>query len=96
MGVDRLALMLEQLEAPVDSPDIYVLSVVGDATRTLALTLADRLRQAVGARVIVHLGSGKLKAQMKKADASGARFALIIGEDELAAARYRSRLARNG
>ena len=76
--------MLEQLEAPVDAPDIYVLSV-GDAARTLALTLADRLRQAVGARVIVHLGSGKLKAQMKKADASGARFALIIGEDELAA-----------
>ena len=84
MGVDRLALMLEQLESPADAPDLYALSV-GDAARTQALSLADRLRRATGARVIVHLGSGKLKAQMKKADASGARFALIIGEDELAA-----------
>tara|TARA_A100001035_G_scaffold194248_1_gene155350 strand:- start:208 stop:1476 length:1269 start_codon:yes stop_codon:yes gene_type:complete len=84
MGVDRLALMLEQLEAPADAPDLYALSV-GDAARTQALTLADRLRRATGASVIVHLGQGKLKAQMKKADASGARFALIIGEDELAA-----------
>ena len=84
MGVDRLALMLEHLEASIETPDIYVISV-GDAGRTQALTLAEQLRSSVGARVIVHLGSGKLKAQMKKADASGARFGLIIGEDEIAA-----------
>ena len=84
MGVDRLALMLEHLEASIETPDIYVISV-GDAGRTQALTLAEQLRLSVGARVIVHLGSGKLKAQMKKADASGARFGLIIGEDEIAA-----------
>ena len=84
MGVDRLALMLEHLEASIETPDIYVISI-GDAARTQALTLAEQLRSSVGARVIVHLGSGKLKAQMKKADASGARFGLIIGEDEIAA-----------
>ena len=35
--------------------------------------------------MLLHAGSGGFKAQMKKADASGARYALIVGEDELAA-----------
>lgn len=38
-----------------------------------------------GYTVLVHCGAGKFKAQMKKADASGAELALILGEDEVAA-----------
>ncbi|MGA0115600.1 MAG: His/Gly/Thr/Pro-type tRNA ligase C-terminal domain-containing protein, partial [Burkholderiales bacterium] len=43
--------------------------------------VAERLRDA-GLAVILHCGSGSFKSQMKKADGSGARFAVIIGDDE--------------
>lgn len=84
IGVDRLALMLEQVSHEDPSPHVYAISV-GDSARTQVLLLAEQLRQQLGARVVVHLGAGKLKAQMKKADASGAKLALIVAEDELAA-----------
>jgi len=49
-----------------------------------AFTLAEQLR-STGLDVVLHCGGGSFKSQMKKADASGAEFALIIGDDELAA-----------
>ena len=50
------------------------------------LALAERLRDAIpGLRLLVNSGGGSFKSQFKKADKSGARFALILGEDELAA-----------
>ena len=49
------------------------------------MTLAERLRDAVpGLRLLVNAGAGSFKSQLKKADKSGACFALILGEDELA------------
>ena len=47
----------------------------------MAGVLAEQLRDA-GLRVVLHCGGGSFKSQMKKADGSGARFALIIGDDE--------------
>lgn len=94
MGVDRLALMLEQRSDQDDPPHVYAISV-GDSARTQVLLLAEQLRHRLGARVIVHLGAGKLKAQMKKADASGAPLALIVAEDELAAGEVSLRDLRN-
>jgi histidyl-tRNA synthetase len=68
------------------------------------MALAQDLRR-LGLAVRVHMGGGKLKTQMKRADASGARFALILGEDEIAAGevslkwlredRPQERLSRN-
>lgn len=48
------------------------------------------------ARVIVHCGDGKFKAQMKKADASGARVAVILGEDEIASGTVGIKKLREG
>lgn len=84
MGVERLILLLEQLapELPA-AADVYLLSTVAPAA---ALVLAEELRAALPAlRVQSHCGGGSLKSQMKKADKSGARWAVIVGEDEYAA-----------
>ena len=50
------------------------------------LVLAEQLRDA-GLRVELHCGGGSLKSQLKRADRSGARYALLLGETELAAAQ---------
>jgi histidyl-tRNA synthetase len=84
MGVERLlALMEEQkVDVPLPSPDAYVVHV-GEAADRFALDAVERLRDA-GARIVLHCGGGSFKSQMKKADQSGARYALIIGDDEAA------------
>ena len=62
--------------------DVYVIHQGGD-TATSAFLIAERLRDA-GLDVIFHAGEASMKSQMKRADASGAEFAVIIGETELA------------
>ncbi len=85
MGVERLlALMVEMgVVAPTAGPDVYVVNVGEQATR-FAMIVAETLRDA-GLRVTLHCGGGSFKSQMKKADASGARHAVIIGDDEAVA-----------
>jgi histidyl-tRNA synthetase len=63
--------------------DVYVLHQ-GGVTQQRAFLLAERLRDA-GLDVILHAGDASLKSQMKKADASGAEYAAIVGEVEAAA-----------
>ena len=86
MGVERLlALMVEcGKEIPNSVPDVYVVHQ-GEAATGFAWETVRYLR-AVGLKAILHCGDGSFKAQMKKADASGARFAVIIGDDEAHAA----------
>ncbi len=93
MGLDRLVLMVEESRPKAGSVDIYMVSV-GNQERTKALVLAERIRRELGLITLVHAGSGRLKAQMKKADMSGARAALIIGEQELACDQVTVRLLR--
>jgi len=88
MGMERiLELMKEQglIEKEVPSCDVYWLHTGGQALIP-SLIYAERLRSA-GIDVIVHAASdgnsSSLKSQMKKADLSGAMYAVIIGEDEL-------------
>ncbi|MCS6786579.1 MAG: histidine--tRNA ligase [Thiobacillaceae bacterium] len=85
IGLERLlALLAETGWTGAEPPaDAYIVHV-GAAAGRVALGLAERLRDA-GLRVLLHGAGGSFKAQMKKADASGARFALILGEDEAAA-----------
>ncbi len=85
LGCERLiALMKDSGRAPVAPlPDAYVLQQ-GEGTLEYAFAIADALR-AAGHSVVQHAGGGGFKSQMKKADASGARVALIVGEDELRA-----------
>jgi histidyl-tRNA synthetase len=85
MGCERLvALMMDSGRAPAaPRPDAYVLHQ-GVAAEAYAFALADALRTA-GHAVVLHAGGGSFKSQMKKADASGAWAALIVGEDEVRA-----------
>ncbi len=84
MGVERLLALLEeqQFQAPEQPADAYVVHQ-GEAADRFALQAAEALREQ-GLHVILHCGGGSFKAQMKKADASGARYAVIIGDEEAA------------
>jgi histidyl-tRNA synthetase len=83
MGNERLiALLRDSGRAPaVRPPDAYLLSH-GEGTQEYALTLAETLRGA-GYAIVQHAGGGSFKSQMRKADASGALAALIVGADEV-------------
>jgi histidyl-tRNA synthetase len=85
MGNERLiALMRDAGRArPANPPHAYVV-YQGEGTLEYALDLAEELRR-LGHRIVQHAGEGGFKSQMRKADASGARYALIVGEDELRA-----------
>ena len=82
MGVERLLALLrsEARDAPQRVPDAYLVHH-GELADRLAPSTAERLRDADLA-VLVHCGGGSFKSQMRRADASGARFAIIIGDDE--------------
>ena len=85
MGLDRLALMLDESLVLPATADIYIASM-GVPARSQALLLAEKIRDTLtGLRVVSHCAEGKFKAQLKKADASGAQVALVIGDDEAAA-----------
>jgi histidyl-tRNA synthetase len=85
MGVERLlALLVDQGGAPeLAAPDVYLVHQ-GEAAQRAAFLAAEALRSG-GIDVLMHLGGGSFKSQMKKADASGAAYAVIIGDDEAAA-----------
>lgn len=85
IGMERLLDLWQQSDAVAAAPecDVYVVHQGEPAQRRAAL-LAETLRDA-GHRVLVHAGSSGFKSQFKRADASGAAVALIIGADELAA-----------
>jgi histidyl-tRNA synthetase len=84
LGVERiLELMREQaVEADASQCDVYIVHS-GDETLAAAVNAAERLRDA-GLDVLMHAGGGSFKSQFKRADASGAGWAVIVGEDELA------------
>ncbi|AYA02840.1 histidine--tRNA ligase [Acinetobacter sp. WCHAc010034] len=89
MGMERLLLLLEQVEdnAPVRDCEIFLVSDA--AVQGKALVLAEQIRdqlEAAGSAVRLKVGSqGSMKSQMKKADQAGALYAVIFGEREQAA-----------
>jgi histidyl-tRNA synthetase len=87
VGVERLVLLLRDAGTQASiAPLAYVVHVGSDATSMLARRVAEALRDA-GFAIVVNAGGGSFKAQMKRADASGARWALIVGDDEVTANR---------
>jgi histidyl-tRNA synthetase len=86
IGLERLSALIGQQGSSAElAPDIYVLNAAV-SNEGAGLTVAEELRNAMPERSIVyHCGSASLKNQLKRADRSGARLAVIIGEDELAA-----------
>ncbi len=87
MGLERLVAMLAAANQPgVDLiPHAYLIAV-GDAAQQAALALAERLRDQLPVlRLRMNCGGGGFKAQFRRADHSGARFALILAENEVSA-----------
>ncbi|MSQ62889.1 MAG: histidine--tRNA ligase, partial [Betaproteobacteria bacterium] len=85
MGCERLVALMKAAGGAqaACAPDAYVMHL-GEGTLEYAFMVADALRSA-GHAVVLHGGGGSFKSQMKKADASGAWLALIVGEDEVRA-----------
>ncbi len=84
MGVERLIALIKESggEPAAQAPDVYLVHQ-GDEASRLAFRVAEGLRDQ-GINVLLHCGGGSFKSQMKKADASGATFAVVIGDDEAA------------
>ncbi len=86
MGIERLVALYETCggETPVTDADVFI-AALGEGTEERAFALAEELRDAIaGIRIEMNLGAGSFKTQMKRADKSGAEYALILGEQELA------------
>ena len=85
MGMERLLLLMEQLEnVPLErSVDVYMIRVGVEAEKE-GMRLAEKIRDQVdGIKLQVNCGGGSFKSQFKKADKSGAEYAIIIGDDEV-------------
>ncbi len=100
LGIERLLLLLEALGRlpPAQAPDVYAIVPDAAAVATAMATL-EALRRA-GVRVVLHAageqGQGSMKSQFRKADASGARYAVIFGAEELAAGELTLKPLRMG
>ncbi len=84
IGLERVFLLMQEYGVTAQNQaDIYLVNV-GELAEQKAFTVAENLR-SMGLNVVLHAGGGSFKSQMKKADRSGARFAAILGDDEVAA-----------
>ena len=85
LGMERLVALIEHLpEAGARAPHAYLVLAGAEAERQ-GLVLADSLRDQLPAlRLLANCGGGSFKSQLKRADKSGARLALILGEQEVA------------
>jgi len=84
LGLERLMLLLDEVgvQAPAAAPAAY--AVVPDAAALPRAMLTLEALRAAGVDVLMNPGQGSMKSQFKRADASGARYALVFGEAELA------------
>jgi len=82
IGIERIILLLEDLNKENNNilPDVYIVNL-GDMARPFAFVTAEKLRNE-GLMVSLNLEGSSFKSQMKKADKSGAKVALIIGDQE--------------
>ena len=82
IGMERLVeLLAQQEEVRGVRPQAYLV-LLGEAAEKQGMVLAEQLRDN-GVRIEFNCGAGGLKAQLKRADRSGARFALILGDEEV-------------
>jgi histidyl-tRNA synthetase len=94
MGLERVILTMQSHgHAAAQEPDAFLVHA-GEAASREAWRLGERLRDA-GFACVVGAG-GSFKSQMKKADASAARFAIILGDDEIAAGKLTLKPLRGG
>jgi len=95
LGVERLILLLQDSGTVARATPLAYIVHVGDAAAALAGRAAELLRDA-GHAVVLNAGGGSFKAQMKRADVSGAQYAILIGDDEAAAGTASVKPLRGG
>ena len=98
MGIERLLALLEtSVSIPLASPvDVYMIRV-GEAAEREGLRFAETIRNtAPGLKLQVNCGGGSFKSQFKKADKSGAEYALILGDDEVSRGEVSIKSLRDG
>jgi histidyl-tRNA synthetase len=86
MGQERIVMLIDKLgtAAPRDRPQVYLV-LVGEPAENLGFKLAEQLRDAQPRlKLQINLGGGNFKAQFRRADKSGADYAIVLGEDEAA------------
>jgi histidyl-tRNA synthetase len=101
IGVERILDLMRSQEMAQPSVDVYVVHQGEEAARA-AMQCAERLRDSA-ISVQMHAGGGSFKSQMKRADGSGAAYAIILGDNEIAegkatvkALRVQGQLASSG
>jgi len=83
IGLERVFLLMQEYGVQADdAPDVYLVNV-GEQAESAAFSIAEQLRNA-NIQVVLHAGGGSFKSQMKKADRNHAKYALILGDDEVA------------
>ena len=102
LGVERVLELIKEQGTAIDAPAPDAYAVIPDAAALPAVLKTLQALRSAGASVQMHAaaantaGMGSMKSQLKKADASGAAFALIFGADELAAAEVTVKALRDG
>ena len=84
MGQERIVMLLDKLGVPTsrDRPHVYMV-LAGKAGEAMGFGLAEKLREALPTlKVQLNLGGGSIKTQFKRADKSGAQYAMILGDEE--------------
>lgn len=91
MGIERLVLLIESIRSTNEfslKADVYI-TAFGEQAQISAMQLAETLRDSLPHHTVaLHCGGGNMKKQMKKADASGASLAVILGDTEVAQQQY--------
>ena len=83
VGIERLIELVKSDLNPLNLPHAYLV-LVGEAAERKGLVIAESLRDELPAlRLLTHCGGGGFKSQFKRADKSGAKLALVMGEDEI-------------
>lgn len=85
LGLERLVILLEEIQLKMrQEPDVYFI-MAGDTARLHGMAIAEQLRREIPAlKLVCDCTGGNFKNQFKRADKSGARLALILGDDEVA------------
>ena len=100
LGIERLLLLAQELDLPMPSSAADAYAVVPPGTPLAPVVATLEALRAQGVRVIQHAGgadgAGSMKSQFKKADASGARHALVFGGEELARGQVLVKALRDG
>jgi len=100
LGVERVLELLKEQQVALASPSLDAYAIVPDAAALPQVFQTLHALRAIGVAVQMHAGTGEgmgsMKSQFKKADASGASFALIFGEEELARGEVTVKALRDG